>query len=81
MSVHFNIPARPMGPESSVYAGSSLNIRFDAVNGVKDASIGRFTLLSLTTLPSNSPSLEISRGAQQRDLIAFEFEADVLQRD
>ena len=69
MSVYFNIPAALKGSESSIYGGSSLNAQFDAANGAKDAS-GCFFNFMLRLL-SQGPSLEISRGAQQRDLIAF----------
>ncbi len=78
MSIYFNIPARLMGSESSVYAGSSSNIQFDAANGAKDALVSPFTWFLLF---AEGPGFEISGSAQQRDLAAFEFEADILQRD
>jgi len=79
VSAYFNIPVALKGSESSIYAGSSLNMRFDAANGPKDASACRFP--TVHSLLSQGPGFEIPGGAQQRDLIAFQFERDILKRN
>jgi hypothetical protein len=75
VSTYFTIQMRTMWRKSSVYAGSSLNTRFDAANGAKEA------WLFCNSTGSQGPGFEIAGGAQECDLSAFEVEGDILQRD
>ncbi len=81
MSVYFTIGMRLMCWKSSVYAGSSFNLPFDAVNGGKEASASYWLRYLFPSPVSQGPVFEISGGPQECDLIAFQFEADILQRD
>jgi hypothetical protein len=59
--VYSNIAWRKTPRKSSVYAGSWLNMVFDALKGISDAS-GE-------SLRPQRPAFQIARGAQQLDLV------------